>query len=72
MIIGNCSAEFVRKAINVTTFVCDDGKQIGETVKKAMETKEPQEVLCRSTGYSKEGEEVAHFSFTWKMKARTN
>lgn len=70
IIIGHCSAEFVSKATSLTTFVCNDGERIAETVKMAMETKEPQEVLCQSTGYSGQGEEVARFSFIWKMKAR--
>jgi len=35
-----------------------------------MKTGEPQEVLCRTVGYSRAGEEVARFTFTWKMKRR--
>jgi hypothetical protein len=26
--------------------------------------------LCKAVGYSKAGEEVARFTFTWKMKKR--
>jgi Domain of unknown function (DUF4442) len=70
IIVGNCSAEFVAKARGLTTFVCNDGKRIAETVKKAIETGEPQEVLCKTVGYSKTGEEVARFTFSWKMKRR--
>jgi len=47
-----------------------DGRRIAETVKKAIKTGEPQEVLCKTVGYSKAGEEVARFTFTWKMKMR--
>ena len=70
IIVGDCSGEFVTKAKDLTTFVCNDGKLIAETVKKAIRTGEPQEVLCRAVGYSKAGEEVARFTFTWKMKMR--
>lgn len=70
IIVGDCSGEFVAKAKNLTTFVCNDGKLIAETIKKAIKTGEPQEVLCKSVGYSKAGEEVARFTFTWKMKRR--
>ena len=70
IIVGRCSAEFVSKATDLTTFVCNDGKRIAETVEKALNTGEPQEVLCKTTGYSKAGGEVARFTFTWKMKVR--
>jgi hypothetical protein len=70
IIVGGCSAEFISKAKDLTTFVCNDGKLIAETVKKAIKTGESQEVLCQSIGYSKAGEEVARFTFTWKMKRR--
>jgi hypothetical protein len=58
------------KATDLTTFVCNDGKRIAATVKKAIKTGKPQEVLRRAIGYSREGEEVARFTFTWKMKRR--
>ena len=70
IIVGDCSGEFIAKAKDVTTFVCNDGKRIAETVQKAIKTGEPQEVLCQTVGYSKVGEEVARFTFTWKMKRR--
>jgi hypothetical protein len=70
IIVGDCSAAFIAKARDLTTFVCNDGRRIAETLRKAMETGEPQEVSCQSVGYSKAGEEVARFTFTWKMKRR--
>jgi hypothetical protein len=71
IIVGDCSGEFIAKAKDLTTFVCNDGKLIAETVKNAIKTGEPQEVLCKAIGYSKAGEEVARFTFTWRMKRRT-
>ena len=70
IIVGDCSGEFVAKAKDLTTFVCNDGERIANTVEKAIKTGEPQEVLCKTVGYSKAGEEVARFTFTWKMKIR--
>lgn len=70
IIVGDCSGEFIAKAKGLTTFVCKDGERIAETVKKAIKTGEPQEVLCKTIGYSNAGEEVARFTFTWKMKRR--
>ncbi len=70
IIVGDCSGEFISKARDLTTFVCNDGERIAETVKRAIQTGEPQEIMCRAIGYSKAGEEVARFTFTWKMKKR--
>ena len=70
IIVGDCSGEFITKAKDLTTFVCNEGERIAETVKMAIKTGEPQEVLCNTVGYSKAGEEVARFTFTWKMKKR--
>jgi hypothetical protein len=70
IIVGDCTGEFIAKAVDLTTFVCKDGRRIAATVKKAVKTGEPQEVLCKTIGYSKAGEEVARFTFTWKMKRR--
>jgi hypothetical protein len=70
IIVSDCSGEFVTKARDLTTFVCNDGKCIAKTVERAIRTGEPQEVLCKTVGYSKAGEEVARFTFTWKMKKR--
>ena len=70
VIVGNCTGEFLAKATDLTTFVCNEGKRIATTVKKAIQTGEPQEVVCKTIGYSRAGEEVAHFTFTWKMKKR--
>ena len=70
IIVNDCSGEFVTKARDLTTFVCNDGKCIAKTVERAIRTGEPQEVLCKTVGYSKAGEEVARFTFTWKMKKR--
>lgn len=70
VIVGNCTGEFMAKATDLTTFVCNDGKRIAATVQKAIQTGEPQEVVCKTIGYSKAGEEVARFTFTWKMKKR--
>ena len=59
VLVGSCQDEFVKKATDITTFVCNDGKRIAATVKKTIETHESQEVVCQTTGYSQSGEEVA-------------
>ena len=69
LIVAN-SATYHKKAVGNTTFVCNSGKEIGDAVKRAIDTGEAQEVVAPMTGYNDAGEVVAEFSFTWSMKAR--
>ncbi len=72
MLVANCSAEFVKKATDVTTFTCNDGLKIRSAIEKAIDTKEPQLIECKMTGKNRAGEDVAHFAFTWSVKARSH
>lgn len=66
----SCEAKFLKRAVKKTTFVCDQGIEIAEMVKKAAETFEPQEIECRTNAYNEDGDLVAEFIFTWGIKAR--
>lgn len=71
MIIVNMDAEFVKKATGLTTFVCNDGLMIRQAVETCVRTNTPQEIKCKMTGYNPANEAVAHFTFTWSIKARS-
>ena len=71
MLVANCSAEFVKKATDVTTFTCNDGLKIKSAIEMALDTKEAQLIECNMTGKNLAGEDVAHFMFTWSVKARS-
>ena len=70
-LIVSCRAEFVKKAMDVTTFVCHDGLKIKETLLRAIETNEPQLVECLAMGKDRQNEPVAQFVFEWSVKARS-
>jgi hypothetical protein len=70
-LIVSCSGEFVKKATDVTIFVCNDGLKIEEAILKTIEAKEPQIIECSMTGKNKSGEDVAHFTFSWSVKVRS-
>lgn len=70
-LVVSCSGEFVKKATDVTTFVCNDGLKIKEAILKTIETKEPQIIKFSMTGKNKAGEDVAHFKFSWSFKVRS-
>jgi hypothetical protein len=71
MFIVNCSAEFIKRATDITTFVCNDGLKIKDALLEAAETEEPQLIECKSIGKNKAGEDVANFGFTWSVKVRS-
>ncbi len=70
-LIVSCRAEFVKKATDVTTFVCHDGLKIKNALLQAIETNEPQLVECKVRGKNEAGEDVAYFGFTWSVKVRS-
>jgi len=71
MLVVNCSGEFSKKAIGVTTFSCKDGEMIRNAILETMKTKEPVLIPATMIGVNKAGEEVARYSFTWSVKARS-
>lgn len=65
-----CEAKFVKRALGVTTFRCEQGLELAEKVKLTSQNFEAQEFTALTTGYNEAGEVVAEFSFTWGIKAR--
>jgi deoxyribose-phosphate aldolase len=70
MLVTNLEAEFVKKATGVTTFTCEDGKAIKDTIEKAIATGEGQSYTCTAIGKSENGEIEAIFKVQWSFKAR--
>lgn len=65
-----CDAKFVKRAVGLTTFKCDQGLEIAEKVYRTSQTFEGEEIRCITNAYNEQGEIVAEFSFTWGIKAR--
>lgn len=70
MLVYHMEGSFNKKAVGLTRFVCQDIDLIREAVLKAIETKEPQTVTCRTEGWSSSGIKESDFHFTWTFKAR--
>lgn len=70
-LIVSCKADFIKKATDVTTFICNDGLKIKQAIIKTIETEEPQLVECLASGQNEQNEDVAHFVFTWSLKVRS-
>ncbi len=70
-IIVDLKAEFPKRAIGRTTFLCEDGEKIFQAVEKAIETGEPQTITAKTTGTLADGTIVSVFYFTWSFKQRS-
>jgi hypothetical protein len=70
MLLVKLEAEYFKKAVDKTTFVCQDGELIQRTIEESIATGESKTVRARSTGTNKAGAVVAEFFITWSFKAR--
>ena len=70
MLITNLEAEFVKKATDITIFKCEAGDQILETVQKAIDTGEAQQIRVTSVGNNPAGETIAKMTLTWSFKTK--
>ena len=72
MLVVSLEANYFKKATDITTFVCEDGKAIEQLVDEAIATGEARSIKARSVGRNKAGEIVAEFYITWSFKAKNN
>lgn len=71
MLVISIEGNFFKKATDVTSFVCVDGKKFEELVDDAIATGEAKAIKAKSVGRNKAGEIVAEFYITWSFKAKT-
>ncbi len=72
MLATKVNGDFNKKAIARTTFTCEDGMLIKQTIEAAIVSGEGKIITARSTGRNAAGEMVAQFDITWSFKAKTN
>ncbi len=70
-LITGLKADFVKKAVHVTNFTCEEGGKIFAAVEEASVTGVPTTATVKTTGRSAEGVVVAEFEFTWSFKKRS-
>jgi hypothetical protein len=70
MLVVNLEANYFKKAVGVTTFICEDGVAVSNIVESAINSGESKTIKCRSIGKNKDGEIVAEFFITWSFKAK--
>ena len=72
MLVTGLQATYHKKAVGITTFTCEDGNAIAETVKESIATGEGRTIKARSVGKNENGEIVAEFFIEWSFKAKTS
>lgn len=72
MLVTNLHASYFKKAIGLTCFTCEQGLHIKETIQKAIDTGEPQQITARSIGKNENGELIAEFLIEWSFKRKNS
>ncbi|HMI77520.1 MAG TPA: DUF4442 domain-containing protein [Ferruginibacter sp.] len=72
MLVLKVQGDFTKKAVGKTTFTCDEGLIIKQTIEDAIATNEGKVITAKSYGRNKSGEIVAQFEITWSFKVKSN
>jgi hypothetical protein len=71
MLVIKLEANYFKKATGITTFICNDGLAISNTIEAAISSGEGQAITAKSVGVNDAGEIVAEFFITWSFKAKS-
>jgi hypothetical protein len=70
MLVQKIEANFLKKAADKTTFTCNDGLAIQQTILDAIATGEGKTITAKSVGVNVANEVVAEFFVTWSFKVK--
>lgn len=70
LLVISIHGDFYKKATARTTFTCEDGLLIKQTIDDAISSREGKIISARSYGRNAKGEIVAQFDITWSFKAK--
>ena len=70
MLVVKTEGEYFKKAVDKTTFVCEDGSQIKKMIEEAVASGDGRTMRAKTIGKNKAGEIVAEFFITWSFKAK--
>ncbi len=71
MFVTGCAGKFTKRAIGITTFICNDGQLIADTIQQTIDTNTAQTIQSNVKGYDKENVMLVDFNFEWSIKARS-
>lgn len=71
MLVLKVEGNFLKKAVTRTSFTCEEGTLIKQTIEEAVSSRESKTVTAKSVGRNPDGEVVAEFSITWSFKVKS-
>jgi hypothetical protein len=71
MLVVKVESEYFKKATGRTSFICEDGLLIKDTIDQVIQSGEPKIVRAKSIGRNNNGEVVAEFYITWSFKVKS-
>ncbi len=71
MLVTDIEGHFYKKAIDVISFVCEDGNEIKRLVGESTSTGEARTYRAKSVGTNPAGEVVSEFFVTWSFKVKS-
>ncbi len=71
MLVVGLEANYFKKAIERTGFICEDGALIEKAVEETIATGEARMVKAKSVGKNNKGEIIAEFFITWSFKVKS-
>ncbi len=70
MLVVKLEANYFKKAVGITWFTCNAGKDFQQVVDDCLTDGEAKTYTAKSVGTNDAGETVAEFFITWSFKAR--
>ena len=71
MLVIKNEAQFTKKAKGRITFRCNQGFDIDNALKKAIDSGEGQTLILHAEGHDESGDLVSKFSFEWTLKTKS-
>ncbi len=71
MLVLKVQGNFIKKAVGRTTFTCEEGEDIRQTIEAAVLSREGKIITVKSTGRNAANEIVAEFDITWSFKVKS-
>ena len=71
MLVLKVQGNFIKKAVGRTTFTCDEGPAISQTIADAVVSGNGKVITVKSYGRNTANEIVAEFDITWSFKVKS-
>ena len=70
MLVINMEANFFKKAIGKTRFICEEGLMIQQAIEEAITSETAQTIRSHASGFDEQNEKIADFYITWSFRKK--